>query len=275
MNSTRRRIFWALLLTLAFATFAQAQTQLHGPPMASERQDAATQAATPAAPANEQPLNKTSFLELLSKGGWAMWPLAACSLLGLALAIERGLALRRSQIMPGGFMAGLQKIYNGRRDAEAAIKYCKDHPSTISRIMAAGIRKVPNGPAATEQAVADQGATEVARLRRNLRLLHGIAAITPTLGLLGTVWGMIRAFEAASAVGLGSHSQQLTKGIYEALVATMTGLMIAVPVLLCYYIYLGIIDRSVLELNDTAQAFFEKAEKTDSVREPEPQPAAV
>lgn len=264
------------MLVLTFATFAQAQTQLHGPPMASERQDAATApAAASAAPTSEQPINKTSFLELLSKGGWAMWPLAACSLLGLALAIERGLALRRSQIIPGGFMAGLQKIYNGRRDSEAAVAYCKEHPSTIGRIMAAGIRKVPNGPAATEQAVADQGATEVARLRRNLRLLHGIAAITPTLGLLGTVWGMIRAFEAASAVGLGSHSQQLTKGIYEALVATMTGLMIAVPVLLCYYIYLGIIDRSVLELNDTAQAFFEKAEKTDTVREAEPQPAAV
>jgi biopolymer transport protein ExbB len=275
MISSRRRIFWALLLTLAFATFAQAQTQLHGPPMASERQDAATQAAAPASTTNEPVPNRTSFLELLSKGGWAMWPLAACSLLGLALAIERGLALRRSQIIPSGFMAGLEKVYNGRGDTGAAVEYCKKHPSTISRIMAAGIRKVPSGGAATEQAVADQGATEVARLRRNLRLLHGIAAITPTLGLLGTVWGMIGAFEAATTEGLGSHSEHLTRGIYESLVATMTGLMIAVPVLLCYYIYLGIIDRTVLELNDTAQAFFEKTEKPETVREPEPQPAAV
>jgi biopolymer transport protein ExbB len=268
MIRDNRRTFWALLLIMAFTTLAQAQTTLHGPALASERQDAAAAgpgsgSASDAAPA------KTSFLELLSKGGWAMWPLAACSLMGLALAIERGMALRRSQIIPGGFMAGLEKVYNGRGDTEAGVAYCKKHPSTIGRIMAAGIRKVPDGAAATEQALADQGATEVARLRRNLRLLHGIAAITPTLGLLGTVWGMIRAFEAASSGGLGSHSQQLTKGIYEALVATMSGLMIAVPVLLCYYIYLGIIDRTVLELNDTAQAFFEK---TEPVREAEPQP---
>ena len=89
--------------------------------------------------------------------------------------------------------------------------------------------------------------------------MHGISAITPTLGLLGTVWGMIRAFEAASRVGLG-HSEALTTGIYEALVATMTGLLIAVPVLFFYYLYLSLIDRSVLELNDSVQAFLERHE---------------
>jgi biopolymer transport protein ExbB len=126
--------------------------------------------------------------------------------------------------------------------------------------MAVAIRKMPEGTAVTEQAIADQGATEIARLRRNLRMLHGIAALTPTLGLLGTVTGMIRAFEAASRVGLG-HSETLTRGIYEALVATMSGLMIAVPVLFFYYMYLGIIDRTILELNDTCQAFLDEHER--------------
>ncbi len=97
-------------------------------------------------------------------------------------------------------------------------------------------------------------------MRRNLRLLHGIAALTPTIGLLGTVWGMIRAFEAASRVGLG-HSEQLTTGIYEALVATMSGLLVAVPVLFFYYLYLGIIDRMILDLNDNSQAFLDRHSK--------------
>jgi biopolymer transport protein ExbB len=275
MIRIRLRMIWTLALVMALASVVQAQTTLRGP-MASERQDATAAPGSAANnPATDQEPGKTSFLKLLTMGGWAMWPLAACSLLGLALAIERGLALRRSQIIPPGFLAGLEKIYNGRGDTEAALDYCRKRPSTISRIMAAGIRKLPESGAVAEQAIADQGATEVARLRKNLRLLHGIAAITPTLGLLGTVWGMIRAFEAASTMGLGSHSQALTRGIYEALVATMTGLMIAVPVLLCYYIYLGIIDRSVLELNDTAQGFLEKHDNAPAAREREPQPASV
>jgi biopolymer transport protein ExbB len=123
--------------------------------------------------------------------------------------------------------------------------------------------------AAAEQSAADQGATEIARLRRNLRLMHGISAITPTLGLLGTVWGMIRAFEAASRVGLG-HSESLTTGIYEALVATMSGLLIAVPVLFFYYIYLSLIDRTVLELNDAVQAFLERHSSTADLSTPAP-----
>jgi biopolymer transport protein ExbB len=267
LHVTRRGLL-AVLLLLTFVTFAQAQAPLHGPSLASERNDVTTTNTAPvpaAAPA------KTSFLKLLTMGGWAMIPLAACSLLGLALAIERGLALRRGQIIPAGFMPGLEKIYHGRGDTEAALDYCRKRPSTISRVMAAGIRKIPDGPAAAELALSDQGATEVARLRKNLRLFHGIAAITPTLGLLGSVWGMINAFEAATIMGLGTHSDQLTRGIFESLVATKTGVMIAVPVLFCYYIYLGIIDRTVLELNDTAQAFLERHE---TVREPEPQPAA-
>ena len=164
-------------------------------------------------------------------------------------------------------MDGLKKIYHGTGDTDAAIDYCKRQPSSIARIMAAGLRKLPEGTVASEQAIADQGATEVARLRRNLRILHGMSAITPTLGLLGTVTGMIRAFEVASSVGLG-HSEMLMRGIYEALVATMTGLMIAVPVLFFYYVYLGIIDRSVLELNDTCQAFLDDHEtRTRNVSE--------
>lgn len=238
-----------IVAVLLFATSAFAQA----PRLASEGPpDRTTAPQTP--PENG---SKISFLNLLTRGGWAMIPLAACSLLGLALIIERAVALRRSQIAPAGFMQGLQDAY-GRDNVDQAIAYCDKHPSALARVMAAAVRKMPEGSAAAEGAIADQGVTEVARLRRNLRLLHGIAAITPTLGLLGTVWGMIRAFEAASRMGLGSHSETLTTGIYEALVATMTGLMIAVPVLLFYYIYLGIIDRAVLELNDQAFGFINR-----------------
>ena len=254
----------AVLLLVVVVSVARAQTS--APRLASDQTD--TPAAESAAAPDTTP--KLSFLHLLTQGGWAMIPLGLCSLVGLALIIERGMALRRSQILPVNFFPGLDKVYRGAdADIEPALAYCRRNPSAVSRIAAAAIRKLPESMAAAEQAAADQGATEIARLRRNLRLMHGISAITPTLGLLGTVWGMIRAFEAASRVGLG-HSESLTTGIYEALVATMTGLLIAVPVLFFYYVYLSLIDRVVLELNDDVQAFLERHSTTADLSTPVP-----
>jgi biopolymer transport protein ExbB len=245
------RIMFAMLL-LFFVMTVPAFAQATQSGLASDRDAASIDVAS----GPDQP-SKLSFLHLLVQGGWAMIPLGLCSLVGVALIIERGLALRRSQIIPAGFFDGLDKVFRSPLDTEPGLAYCRKHSSAVARIMAAAIRKLPSGLALAEQAVADQGATEVARMRRNLRLLHGISALTPTIGLLGTVWGMIRAFEAASRVGLG-HSEQLTTGIYEALVATMSGLLIAVPVLFFYYLYLGVIDRMILDLNDTSQAFLER-----------------
>jgi len=195
-----------------------------------------------------------SFLQLLLKGGWFMVPMIACSLLGLAVIFERLLVLRRGQIMPPDFMEGLESVYRGPADTAAGLRYCQAHRSPLGRIMAAGIRKLPQGEADAERAIADTGGNEVAKLRRNLRTLHGIAAVAPTLGLLGTTWGMIVAFQAASRVGLG-HSETLTTGIYEALVTTLSGLMIAIPVLMAYYFFVGRIDHLVIELNDLIQDF--------------------
>jgi biopolymer transport protein ExbB len=208
---------------------------------------------------------KLSFLQLLLKGGWFMVPIVICSLLGVAVIIERLLVLRRNQIIPRDFLSGLDRVYRGPKDTEIGLRYCQSHPSPIARIMAAGIRKLPMGETEAEQAIADAGANEVAKLRRNLRTLHGISAVAPTLGLLGTVWGMIEAFQEASRVGLG-HSSTLTTGIYEALVCTLAGLGIAIPVLMFYYFFVGRVDSLVIDLNDMIQNFLNR--KADLHLEP-------
>ncbi len=195
-----------------------------------------------------------------------MVPIALCSLLGLAVIIERLMVLRRGQIIPPDFMTGLSRAYGGVADTQAGLRYCQSHSSPIARIMAAGIRKLPQGEPEAERAIADAGGNEVAKLRRNLRTLHGIAAVAPTLGLLGTVWGMIEAFQEASRVGLG-HSETLTTGIYEALVCTLAGLMVAIPVLMFYYFYVGRVDSIVIELNDTIQEFLNR--KANPLTKPE------
>jgi biopolymer transport protein ExbB len=198
-----------------------------------------------------------SFWELLLKGRWFMIPIGLCSLMGLAIIIERLIALRRGAVMPPGFMDGLREAFTGSDESrDAGLEYCSAHDCPISRVAAAGIRKLRRGEEAAEQAIEDAGSNEVSKLRRNLRLLYGVAAVAPMLGLLGTVWGMIQAFQVASVAGLG-RADKLATGIYEALVTTFGGLTVAIPVMIFYYYFLSKIDAIVHEMNELSVQFTE------------------
>jgi len=201
------------------------------------------------------PATQMTFLQLLWKGGIFMIPIALCSLAAVALILERMIALRRKLIIPPGFLDGLAKV--GLADRQAAMEYCRRSKAPVGRVIAVGLRKLPHGEEAVEQAIEDAGANEVAKLRKNLRALYSIATISPLLGLLGTVWGMIQSFQVASAKGLGK-AELLAGGIYEALVTTLAGLMVAIPVLVFYYHFLSRIDRIVSEMNDVSERFLEE-----------------
>ncbi|MEX2212873.1 MAG: MotA/TolQ/ExbB proton channel family protein [Phycisphaeraceae bacterium] len=225
------------------------------------------QAVDPAAPpagalaaGPPAPEDDNSFLGLMLKGGWMMIPIGLCSLAGGALIIERCFALRRKGIAPTGFLEGLKGVFHGVEDRDAALQYCRSRHLPIARICAMGIRKMPQGVEAVEQSIEDAGANEVAKLRRNLKLIFGIASIAPMLGLLGTVWGMIEAFQAAAEQGLGgggTGAKGLAKGIYEALVTTFAGLSVAIPILVFYYYFQGKIEKVVTDLNDVSEEFIE------------------
>ncbi|KKL18856.1 hypothetical protein LCGC14_2471320, partial [marine sediment metagenome] len=200
---------------------------------------------------------KMSLLELLLKGGYFMIPIAGCSLLGLTVIIERFIALRHSVIIPPGFMAGLKGAFrHTSQDRQAGLDYCHANDCPIARVAAAGIRKLHRPEESVEQAIEDAGANEVAKLRRNLRVLFGVSAVSPMLGLLGTVWGMIQAFQVASLKGLG-RAESLATGIYEALVTTFGGLCVAIPVLIFYYYFQGRIEHIVSMMNDVSVEFLD------------------
>ena len=204
----------------------------------------------------EKSTPRMTFLELLEKGGLQfMIPIGVCSLIGLTIIIERLFALRKSAIMPRSFMPGLKGVFDGHdRDPQAGLDYCNSQRSPLSRVVAAGIRKLHKSEEAVERAVEDAGAIEVDKLRRNMHLLFGVSAVAPMLGLLGTVWGMIEAFQVASIAGLGKASK-LATGIYQALVTTFAGLVVAIPVLILYYYFLGKIDQMVHQMNDVTMEF--------------------
>ena len=257
MLVTGRRVWaWSLMaaLLLVVMTASTAESQ--------DRGASTTTAPGVAKKPPEQP--GMSVMELLLKGRWFMIPIGLCSLLGLGVIVERLMALRRGTILPDGFMAEMKAVFRHRdNDRQLGLRYCAENDCPLGRIMSAAIRKMPKGDEAVERAIEDTGGNEVAKLRRNLRMLYAVAAVSPMLGLLGTVWGMIQAFQVASKAGLG-RAELLATGIYEALVTTFGGLVVAIPVLIVYYYLLSRIDQIVAEMNDLSVEFvdhyFEEAD---------------
>ncbi|HUS47939.1 MAG TPA: MotA/TolQ/ExbB proton channel family protein [Phycisphaerae bacterium] len=230
--------------------------------------------ATPAAttrPAKETTDQEMSLFELLLKGRWFMVPIGLCSLVGLTVIIERDIALRGGKIIPKRFLPGLKSVFrHGRDDRERGLDYCRTNDSPIARMVAVGIGKMHKGDEAVEKAITDAGANEVHKLRRNLRTLYAVAAVSPMLGLLGTVWGMLKAFQNVSAKGLGKAGEAagkgLATGIYEALVTTLAGLVVAIPVLIFYHYFVGKIEEIVGRMNDVSIEFVEHYTAEDLAR---------
>jgi len=192
-----------------------------------------------------------SIFDLLLKGGWVMVPLALCSVLAVASAIDRFLGLRREKIIPPGFIDGLKKTFGPSADADAGVAYCEKYPSAVSVIFRAGISRLSLGHVAMEKAIEDAGEREAYKLKRSLKPLSLIATVAPLLGLLGTVYGMISAFQSSSALGVG-RGDALAKGIYEALVTTATGLTLAIPVLVVYQLLCSKVDGLVDNIDEHA-----------------------
>ena len=201
--------------------------------------------------------NPQNLLELLVMGGEMMIPILICSIIAVTVAIERFVNLRRRKVIPSGFVSGLSAaLGTGFKNVDSAINYCVQGGSTIGQIFKAGINKLKDGPEAVEKAIEDAGAREIGKMKRKLRPLAAVATISPLLGLLGTVYGMIEAFQAASNAGQGK-SDMLAEGIYVALVTTAAGLSLAIPVLIIHQILSGKVDSMVDEIDESAVEFIE------------------
>src|SRR5688572_39336 len=207
------------------------------------------QAASPVVTA-APPQSRETLWSLAMKGGVVMYPLGLCSLLALGISIERAISLRRRKIIPDGFLAGLKaKLRGGSDDVAAAIAYCEKSDTPAGNIFKSGLVSLGRGEAFVEKGIEDAGAREADKLKRSLRGLAMIITISPLLGLLGTVYGMITAFETSTQVGSGK-ADLLARGIYEALVTTAAGLTIAIPALVVYHFLSSRIDARIDEFED-------------------------
>ena len=173
------------------------------------------------------------LIEIFEAGGPIMWPLALCSLVALAIIIERLINLRFSRVLNPAIVERVTALAEGGR-IDRAIEVCRQNPGIYTNIVLAGPRagRTAARPLAKE-AVEDAGRHETARLNRYLGTLGTIVGISPLLGLLGTVTGMIEVFNTIAKAGAG-QAAQLSSGISQALITTATGLLIAIPALVAY-----------------------------------------
>ena len=165
-------------------------------------------------------------------GGWWMVPITFMSLIMVTVTIERGLALRRKRLIPGELVDQLGQLSGsqGGFDPRQAYRLCQQFPCAASAVIRAMLVKVGRPHSEVEHAVTETAEREAERAFANVRWLNLCTGVTPLMGLIGTVWGMIIAFHQTTVLTPGQdRATQLAQGIYIALVTTLGGLMVAIP----------------------------------------------
>ena len=191
--------------------------------------------------------------DIIQKGGPLMYLIILCSIVALAVVIERLYHLHRARIDSDKFMESISNTLRRNRVMEA-IDLCEKTPGPVAHIIKAGILKHDRSRTEIKEAIEDAGICEVPRLEKNLGALATIAHISPLLGLLGTVTGMVRAFqiiqEKATSLHLVSPGD-LAGGIWEALITTAAGLIVAIPTFVAYNYLVSRVKGFILEMERT------------------------
>jgi biopolymer transport protein ExbB len=202
--------------------------------------------------------------ELVRAGGPFMWPIIVCSIAAAGILFERLWTLQRKRVLPSDLMKRIEGMVEQNQITPKVIDALEKN-SPLGRVLAAALANRERGREVMMERVEDTGRHVIHELERFLNSLGTIASISPLLGLLGTVTGIIRAFNAVMLGGMGDP-RMLAGGISEALVCTAAGLAVAIPSLIAFRYLRGKVDRIVIEMEKIAVTFTDKLGQT-------PQPA--
>lgn len=195
------------------------------------------------------------MFELIQAGGWLMLPIIACSVAAMAIVVERFWMLRVNRVLPRHLVTQVWSwVRNHQLDATRM--HALRSGSPLGRILAAGLVNIHHERAVMKEAIEEAGRHVVLELDRYLNTLGTIAAITPLLGLQGTVVGMIEMFNTLAAQGAGSPGA-LSGGISKALITTAAGLAVAIPSLMFYRYFRGRVDMLVVRMEQEATKMVE------------------
>jgi biopolymer transport protein ExbB len=208
--------------------------------------------------AGDATIPMSNLLNVVREGGIMMLPIIACSFLMMIFVMERLLYLRKSRVIPKPFIRGvIEQLEQQQLGRDEALALCEENGSPIAEIFAGALKKYGRSAVEVEQAVVDAGERVVSQMRKYLRLFNSISNLTPLLGLLGTVLGMIDAFNTIARADAMGRPELLAGGIGTALITTAAGLCVAIPSYTAYAFFLGRIDKLILEMDSHAQSIVE------------------
>jgi len=200
-----------------------------------------------------------SFFEIVFSGGpigiAIMLALIALSMTALYLIVEQSLALRRALVLPESLAEQVRQLMLAGRVIEAR-QACHEQPSLLGHVLHRGLGELDGGWPAVEEALEEALAEHAARLFRRVEYLSVLANLAPMLGLLGTVVGMVLCFREVASTQGNAGAGQLAEGIYQALVTTVAGLMIAIPSLAAFALLRNRVDQFIAEAAALAQQVF-------------------
>lgn len=200
--------------------------------------------------------------QIVTAGGLLMLPIIVCSIIALAIIVERFMTLREGKVLPANLVADVWRLASTKQLTEEKVREYQQ-ASPLGRVIAAGLLNRHKDRDAMKEAIEEVGSQVAHELERYLNALGTIAAITPLLGLLGTVVGMIKVFTNITTVGVGNPAQ-LAGGISQALITTASGLVIAIPALIFYRYFRGKVDGLVVGMEKESLKLVDVLQKRQS-----------
>jgi biopolymer transport protein ExbB len=199
-------------------------------------------------------------IDLIVRGGIFMYPIIFCSIVALAVFLERLWVLRQKRILPAEFIRNVEDLIRKQKISDALFLSERD-PSSIARIFFAGLKNAGRGMWLVKESIEERGGREASMLEKHIGTLSTIANLAPLLGLLGTVSGMIKTFNVISMQGMGNPAP-LAGGIAEALITTAAGLTVAIPCLVCHRIVRDKAGSLIFEMEENSIRVIELMEKS-------------
>lgn len=198
----------------------------------------------------------TEIWSFLVKGGILMIPLLICSVLSLAIIIEKLITLRKKKVIVPEVKSVVENI-ESEEDIPLALSVCKKHKSVLSNLIILVLKHKGTSYSQMREELSDSGRQEIRSLERGLGILETIAAVAPVLGLLGTVVGMIKVFSVISVQGVGEASA-LSGGISEALITTAVGLSVGIPALIFFNYFASKAEELILDIENISNELLKK-----------------
>ena len=252
-----KSLYLGALCALAFTLSVPALRAADAPsPDAAASPAAADAAASPAPDAAAAAPHGKSLLTQIKEGGWVMFPIAILSIFTVYLIGDGIVRTGLNRIMPRQYEDAV-KNYFRQGDYVGAFNYCKTNPSPLTNVLRVGIGLLGEGKQIAEEGIVGELAKENGKLQTWISYLSVIGVCSPMIGLLGTVTGMIKAFQTLGDSGIGDPSK-LSSAIGEVLTATASGLFVAIPAFMAFYFLRNRAAASVHAIQDSVNSLFRK-----------------